>query len=187
LESSSCSSFGRRKRRSKSIPYSEFLNNLKGGKIAQVQVSGDYIAGNWKQPVNGKTALVTTRCIGALAYTIQRPTEDRFFMTREELDNRMAVLLGGRAAEWIVFSDLSTGAADDLAKVTDIARDMVMRFGMEKTLGPVSYESSRSPFMNDRRLLRAGTSVALATRPRTPSTKPCSISSKPPSIGPSTF
>jgi cell division protease FtsH len=69
-------------------------------------------------------------------------------MTREELDSRMAVLLGGRAAEWIVFSHLSTGGADDLAKVTDIARDVVMRFGMEKTHGPVSYESPRSPFMN---------------------------------------
>jgi cell division protease FtsH len=88
---------------------------------------------------------IIPRGIGALGYTIQRPTEDRFLMTREELDNKMAVLLGGRAAEWIVFGHLSTGAADDLAKVTDIARDIVMRFGMEKSLGPVSYEAPRSP------------------------------------------
>ncbi len=91
---------------------------------------------------------IIPRGIGALGYTIQRPTEDRFLMTREELDNRMSVLLGGRAAEWIVFGHLSTGAADDLAKVTDIARDMVMRFGMEKSLGPISYEAPRSPFMH---------------------------------------
>ncbi len=90
---------------------------------------------------------IIPRGIGALGYTIQRPTEDRFLMTREELDNKMAVLLGGRAAEWIVFGHLSTGAADDLAKVTDMARDMVMRFGMDKELGPVSYESPRSPFL----------------------------------------
>jgi cell division protease FtsH len=90
---------------------------------------------------------IIPRGIGALGYTIQRPTEDRFLMTREELDNKMAVLLGGRAAEWIVFGHLSTGAADDLAKVTDMARDMVMRFGMDKDLGPVSYESPRSPFL----------------------------------------
>jgi cell division protease FtsH len=90
---------------------------------------------------------IIPRGIGALGYTIQRPTEDRFLMTREELDNKMAVLLGGRAAEWIVFGHLSTGAADDLAKVTDMARDMVMRFGMDKNLGPVSYESPRSPFL----------------------------------------
>jgi cell division protease FtsH len=91
---------------------------------------------------------IIPRGIGALGYTIQRPTEDRFLITRDELENRMAVLLGGRAAEWIVFKHLSTGAADDLAKVTDIARDMVMRFGMEKSLGPVSYETPRSRFLN---------------------------------------
>jgi cell division protease FtsH len=90
---------------------------------------------------------IIPRGIGALGYTIQRPTEDRFLMTRDELDNKMAVLLGGRAAEWIVFGHLSTGAADDLAKVTDMARDMVMRLGMDKELGPVSYESPRSPFL----------------------------------------
>ncbi len=90
---------------------------------------------------------IIPRGIGALGYTIQRPTEDRFLMTREELENKMAVLLGGRAAEWIVYKKLSTGAADDLAKVTDMARDMVMRFGMDETLGPVSYETPRSPFM----------------------------------------
>jgi cell division protease FtsH len=90
---------------------------------------------------------IIPRGIGALGYTIQRPTEDRFLMTREELDDKMSVLLGGRAAEWIVFGHLSTGAADDLAKVTDIARDMVMRFGMDRALGPVSYENPRSPFL----------------------------------------
>jgi cell division protease FtsH len=90
---------------------------------------------------------IIPRGIGALGYTIQRPTEDRFLITREELDNKMKVLLGGRAAEWLVFNHLSTGAADDLAKVTDIARDMVMRFGMDKSLGPVAYEAPRSPFL----------------------------------------
>ncbi len=64
---------------------------------------------------------IIPRGMGALGYTIQRPIEDRFLMTREELENKMAVLLGGRAAEWLVFAHLSTGAADDLAKVTDIA------------------------------------------------------------------
>jgi len=90
---------------------------------------------------------IIPRGIGALGYTIQRPTEDRFIMTREELEDRMAVLMGGRAAEHIIFGHLSTGAADDLAKVTDIARDMVMRFGMEEKLGPVSYERDRATFL----------------------------------------
>ncbi len=90
---------------------------------------------------------IIPRGVGALGYTIQRPTEDRYVISREELIDKMAVLLGGRAAEWIVFRHLSTGAADDLAKVTDIARDMVTRFGMDPTLGPVSYESAPSPFL----------------------------------------
>src|SRR5208282_2488622 len=90
---------------------------------------------------------IIPRGVGALGYTIQRPSEDRYVITREELLDKMAVLLGGRAAEWVVFQQLSTGAADDLAKVTDIARDMVTRFGMEPTLGPVSYESAPSPFL----------------------------------------
>jgi cell division protease FtsH len=89
---------------------------------------------------------IIPRGVGALGYTIQRPTEDRFLMTREELENKMAVLLGGRAAEEVVFGHLSTGAADDLAKVTDIARSMVMRYGMVKALGNVAYEEERSPF-----------------------------------------
>src|SRR5687767_13422990 len=59
----------------------------------------------------------------------------------------MAVLLGGRAAEEVVFAHLSTGAADDLAKVTDIARSMVMRYGMVKSLGHVAYEEERAPFL----------------------------------------
>jgi cell division protease FtsH len=68
-------------------------------------------------------------------------------MTREELENRMAVLLGGRAAETIVFGELSTGAADDLQKVTDIARAMVTRYGMVEKLGQVIFEDQPQPFL----------------------------------------
>ena len=90
---------------------------------------------------------IIPRGIGALGYTIQRPTEDRFLMTRQELANKMAVLLGGRAAEWIVFEHLSTGAADDLVKVTDIARAMVTRYGMTERLGHVALEKDRRSFL----------------------------------------
>jgi cell division protease FtsH len=90
---------------------------------------------------------IIPRGVGALGYTIQRPTEDRFLITRDELENKMAVLLGGRVAEEVVFGHLSTGAADDLAKVTDIARSMVMRYGMVKSLGHVAYEEERAPFL----------------------------------------
>ncbi len=90
---------------------------------------------------------IIPRGIGALGYTIQRPSEDRFIQTREELEDRMCVLLGGRAAEHVVFRHFSTGAADDLAKVTSIARDMVARYGMDEKLGPVSYDTERPPFL----------------------------------------
>ncbi|KAB2707524.1 ATP-dependent zinc metalloprotease FtsH [Brucella intermedia] len=90
---------------------------------------------------------IIPRGIGALGYTIQRPTEDRFLMTLEEMENKMAVLLGGRAAEKIVFGHLSTGAADDLAKVTDIARAIVTRYGMSERLGHIALEKDRRSFL----------------------------------------
>ncbi len=90
---------------------------------------------------------IIPRGVAALGYTLQRPTEDRFLMTREELENKMAVLLGGRAAEEVMFDHRSTGAANDLAKVTEIARSMVMRYGMVKSLGHVAYEEERPPFL----------------------------------------
>ena len=90
---------------------------------------------------------IIPRGIGSLGYTIQRPTEDRFLMTREELENKMAVALGGRSAEWIVFGHLSTGAADDLRRVTDIARSMVTRYGMSEKLGNVAYDRDPRTFL----------------------------------------
>jgi len=90
---------------------------------------------------------IIPRGIGALGYTIQRPTEDRFLMTREELENKMAVLLGGRAAEFLIFEHLSTGAADDLRRVTDIARSMVTRYGMSERLGNVAYDRDPRTFL----------------------------------------
>lgn len=95
---------------------------------------------------------IIPRGIGALGYTIQRPTEDRFLMTRDELKGRMAVLLGGRAAEWLVYGHLSTGAADDLAKATDIARAMVTRYGMTEKLGHVALERDRRSYLTPNEL-----------------------------------
>ncbi len=90
---------------------------------------------------------IIPRGIAALGYTLQRPTEDRFLMSRSELANRMAVLLGGRAAENLVYAEVSTGAADDLARATDIARNMVVRFGMTAELGQVAYEPETGSFL----------------------------------------
>jgi cell division protease FtsH len=84
---------------------------------------------------------IIPRGVGALGYTIQRPTEDRYLMIREELEKKMAVLLGGRAAEHLIFGHLSTGAADDLNKATEIARSMVTRYAMVPELGHVTYDN----------------------------------------------
>ncbi|HEV2300853.1 MAG TPA: ATP-dependent zinc metalloprotease FtsH [Stellaceae bacterium] len=93
------------------------------------------------------TVSIIPRGVGALGYTIQRPIEDRYLMTRPELEHKMSVLLGGRAAEQVVFGVVSTGAADDLARATDIARAMVLRYGMSEALGNVVYDRDRSPFL----------------------------------------
>ncbi len=90
---------------------------------------------------------IIPRGIGALGYTMQRPTEDRFLMTKGELKRKIAVLLGGRAAEKLVFGHLSTGAADDIARATDIARNMVTRYGMDPELGFVVYEEKQTTFL----------------------------------------
>lgn len=92
---------------------------------------------------------IIPRGVGALGYTIQRPTEDRFLMTRQELADKMAVLMGGRAAEALVFHEISTGAADDLDKVTDIARHMATRYGMEEAIGQVAYDPQRQAFLGE--------------------------------------
>jgi len=90
---------------------------------------------------------IIPRGIGSLGYTIQRPTEDRFLMTQHELDDKLTVLLAGRAAEHLVFNSLSTGAADDLAKATEVARSMVTRYGMNAELGHATYEAERSTYL----------------------------------------
>ncbi|HUB88111.1 MAG TPA: ATP-dependent zinc metalloprotease FtsH [Dyella sp.] len=93
---------------------------------------------------------IIPRGVAALGYTIQRPTEDRFLMSRTELADKMAVLLGGRAAEALVLGDISTGAADDLAKATAIARSMVLAYGMVPELGQVSYENEAPSLLGTR-------------------------------------
>lgn len=90
---------------------------------------------------------IIPRGIGALGYTIQRPLEDRFLMTRTELESKITILLAGRAAEKIVFSEFSTGAADDLSRATEIARNMVMRYGMHEATGPVTYLGDPPSFL----------------------------------------
>ena len=91
---------------------------------------------------------IIPRGVGALGYTMQRPTEDRFLLTSEDLKHRIAVLMGGRAAERLVFDgDISTGAADDLQHATEIAMEMVTRFGMDPLIGDRIYAPAPQPFL----------------------------------------
>jgi len=88
---------------------------------------------------------IIPRGVAALGYTQQLPTEDRYLMTRSELLARIYVLLGGRVAEEMIFSDVSTGAQNDLQKATETARTMVTQFGMSERLGLAALEEKRQP------------------------------------------
>jgi cell division protease FtsH len=90
---------------------------------------------------------VVPRGIGALGYTLQLPTEDRYLMSRQELLEKIDVLLGGRSAEHIIFGEITTGAQNDLQRATDIAKSMVALYGMSEALGAVSYQNAQNPFM----------------------------------------
>jgi len=90
---------------------------------------------------------IIPRGIGALGYTLQRPTEDRYLMTRGEMEAKLAVLQGGRAAEYLIFEHYSTGASDDLARATDIARSMVTRYAMVPELGSATYADESPRFL----------------------------------------
>ena len=91
---------------------------------------------------------IIPRGLAALGYTLQLPLEDRYLMSREELHDKLAGLMGGRAAEEIMVGSISTGASNDLKQATEIARMMVTEYGMSDAIGPVSLaERSRSPFL----------------------------------------
>ena len=91
---------------------------------------------------------IIPRGVAALGYTLQLPTEDRYLMTRSELEAKLKVLLGGRVAEEVQYQEISTGAQNDLERATDIARSMVVEYGMSEKIGPLSYgRGSRSMFL----------------------------------------
>lgn len=97
------------------------------------------------QPVSKISIVPHSR--GALGYTMQTPTEDRYLLTTEELQDRVAVMLGGRAAEVVQFASISTGASDDISHATDLARRMVIEFGMSEKLGSVRYAGQQMQYL----------------------------------------
>ncbi len=99
---------------------------------------------------------IIPRGIGALGFTMQLPTEDRYLMTQSELTNKIDVLLGGQAAEKIIFNEISTGASDDLQRATQIARSMITIYGMGQSLGPTTLDRDRTPMYMDQGQIASG-------------------------------
>jgi cell division protease FtsH len=92
---------------------------------------------------------IVQRGIAALGYTLQLPTEDRYLMTKTELQDKLCVMLGGRVAEETIFHEISTGAQNDLQRAADIARGMVKEYGMTEKFGPLTFEKERRPLFLD--------------------------------------
>ena len=117
-------------------------------KIVAFHESGHAIVGHSLGSADAVQKIsIVPRGIAALGYTIQLPTEDRYLVTKRELEEKLASLLGGRVAEEVFFNDVSTGAQNDLFKATDIARAMVKEYGMSTRMGLSSYERPRNPFL----------------------------------------
>nr|MCU0536438.1 ATP-dependent zinc metalloprotease FtsH4 [Hydrococcus sp. Prado102] len=120
-------------------------------------------------PGGGKVAKISIipRGMAALGYTLQMPTEDRFLLSESEIRDQVATLLGGRAAEEVVFGSITTGAANDLQRATDLAERMVTTYGMSKILGPLAYEKGQQNnfigdgMMNPRRMVSDETAKAI--------------------------
>ena len=127
------------------------LNALERERVAHHEVGHALVALSLPAVETVQKISIIPRGIAALGYTIQLPIEDRFLMTQSELENKIAMLLGGRVAEEIVYREVSTGAEDDLRKATDIARSMVKAYGMSPTLGRVTLERERRPLFLDAR------------------------------------
>jgi len=125
------------------------LNDAERTRVAHHEMGHALVAANLDgvDPVH-KISIIP-RGIGALGYTMQRPTEDRFLMSTRDLENRMAVLMGGRAAEELIFCEISTGASDDLQRATQIAEEMVTRYGMSSALGNRVYAEPQQRFLGE--------------------------------------
>ena len=117
------------------------MNQEEKERVAYHEVGHALVASSLPGTDRVEKISIVPRGIAALGYTLQLPTEDRYLMTRTELNGKLATLLGGRAAEEIVFGEPSTGAHNDLGKAADIARRMVKEYGMSEKMGLVSYEN----------------------------------------------
>lgn len=121
------------------------LNKMEKERVAYHETGHALIALSIPGTDHVQKISIIPRGVAALGYTLQLPTEDRFLMTKSELENKVAVLLGGRIAEETIFGEASTGAQNDLVKATDIAKSMVKAYGMSEKLGTITLERERQP------------------------------------------
>jgi cell division protease FtsH len=121
------------------------LNKMEKERVAYHEVGHALVALSFPGSDPIQKISIIPRGIAALGYTLQLPTEDRFLMTKTELENKIAVLLGGRIAEELTFGEASTGAQNDLIKATDIAKSMIKSYGMSDKLGTVTLDRERQP------------------------------------------
>lgn len=121
------------------------LNKMEKERVAYHETGHALIAMSLPGMDQVQKISIIPRGVAALGYTLQLPTEDRFLMTKSELENKVAVLLGGRIAEETIFGEASTGAQNDLVKATDIAKSMVKAYGMSEKLGTITLERERQP------------------------------------------
>lgn len=143
--------------------------NEKEKKIVAYHEVGHALVGA-AMPGGSKVAKISIvpRGMAALGYTLQMPTEDRFLLDEKELRGQIATMLGGRSAEEIIFSSVTTGASNDLQRATDLAERMVTTYGMSKVLGPLAYEKGQQnqflgdgAMMNPRRMVSDDTAKAI--------------------------
>jgi cell division protease FtsH len=123
------------------------LNKMEKERVAYHEVGHALVALSLPGADPIQKISIIPRGIAALGYTLQLPTEDRFLMTKTELENKIAVLLGGRNAEELIFGEASTGAQNDLVKATDIAKSMIKSYGMSDKLGTITLDRERQPLM----------------------------------------
>ena len=123
------------------------LNKMEKERVAYHEVGHALVALSFPGADPIQKISIIPRGIAALGYTLQLPTEDRFLMTKTELENKIAVLLGGRNAEELIFGEASTGAQNDLVRATDIAKSMVKSYGMSEKLGAITLDRERQPLM----------------------------------------
>src|SRR4026209_2938538 len=123
------------------------LNKMEKERVAYHEVGHALVALSFPGADPIQKISIISRGVAALGYTLQLPTEDRFLMAKTELENKIAVLLGGRNAEELIFGEASTGAQNDLVRATDIAKSMIKSYGMSEKLGTVTLDRERQPLI----------------------------------------